>query len=182
MKSPLFLSTFFLLLATQLFADSPLRKGDIIEIRLAGVDPIYAAEFAGVYTIDDDGNVNLPHIGLTPASGTLASRLQTGIELKLKEKKIYTNPTITVNIQQGQRFVNVSGYVRAPGRIQYQNDMSVMSAINAAGGPNEYAGDKLMLTRDGKLQKLSRKELTKDPSKDIKIQPGDSIEVKQSLF
>jgi protein involved in polysaccharide export with SLBB domain len=182
MKIKLIAFAFFLSLAASLFADVPLRKGDIIEIRLAGVDPAYAVEFQGVYTIDDDGNVNLPHLGLVQAAGQLASKLQTFIEQKLRDGKIYSHPTITVNVQAGLRFINVSGFVRAPGRIQYQNDMTILNAINTAGGRNEYAGDKIILTREGKQEKLSFKALSKDPSKDIKALPGDSIEIKQSFF
>jgi protein involved in polysaccharide export with SLBB domain len=182
MKFKLLAFAFFLSLTASLFADVPMRKGDIIEIRLAGVDPTYAVEFQGVYTIDDDGNVNLPHLGLVQAAGQLTNKLQASIEQKLRDGKIYTHPTITVNVQPNQRFVNVSGYVRSPGRIPYQNDMTILGAINTAGGRNEYAGDKIILTRDGKQDKLSFKALSKDPSKDIKVMPGDSIEVKQSLF
>ncbi len=182
MKTILFAFTFLFMLGRTLSAEAPLRKGDVIEIRLAGVDPIYAAEFQGTYTIDDDGNVNLPHIGLTLVAGSLVNKAQASMEQKLKDKKIYSNPTITVQIQQGQRFVNVSGYVRAPGRIPYQNDMSILGAINAAGGRNEFAGDRIILTREGKQEKFSFKALSKEPAKDLKVQPGDSIEQKQGIF
>jgi polysaccharide export outer membrane protein len=182
MKTILFTLALIVSIATSLVADVPLRSGDTLEIRLSGVDSQYVMEFSGVYTIDEQGNVNLPFLGTSHAAGMPANQLQAWIETKLKEGKIYTRPTITINLPQGNRFVNMSGAVRAPGRLPYQNDFTILTAIGAAGGPNDYAGDAIFLTREGKKTKYSRKALSKDPEKDIKVQPGDLIELKQSIF
>lgn len=182
MKSNILALVLLVAFVAPLHAETPLRSGDTIEIRLSGVDAQFVSEFSGVYTIDEQGNINMPFLGQTKASGMPANQLQAAIEQKLKEGKIYSRPTITVNIPQGNRFVNMSGAVRAPGRVPFQNDFTIMTAIGAAGGPNDYAGDAVYLTREGKKTKYSRKDLSKNPDKDIKVQPGDQIEVRQSIF
>ena len=43
------------------------------------------------------------------------------------------------------RFLSVGGAVRAPGRVPYTSDLTLMSTINAAGGASDFAGDKIRL-------------------------------------
>ena len=45
-----------------------------------------------------------------------------------------------------------------------------------AGGPAEFAGDKIRLIRDKKPQIFSRKKLTRNPELDPRLLPGDQIE------
>ncbi len=181
-----FLSLFLalsLIAAPRLFAQSvALRNGDSVEIHIAGVPPEDQQQFAGIYTIDENGMVNLPYIGLVKAGGMAPSAVQTAIQNTLITAQIYTNPTITVQPSAGARFINVGGAVRAPGRVQYTSDLTLLTTINAAGGFSDFAGDKIRLVRKGKIQWFSKKKLDKDPSLDPAIQPGDSIEVKESLF
>jgi protein involved in polysaccharide export with SLBB domain len=71
----------------------------------------------------------------------------------------------------------VGGQVRAPQRTFWSADMTLMSAINAAGGPAGFAGDKIRLTRKQKVMVFSRKKLLKNPTEDPSLFPGDQIEV-----
>ncbi len=174
---------FLFALTAPLRADLPLKPGDIIDIRLSGVDPLFVSEFASpACTIDEQGNINLTYLGKIRAAGMQANQLQTVIEQKLKAEKIYTRPTITINVQTQNRFVIVSGAVKGPGRVPYTADMTIMGAIGAVGGVSDFAGDKIDLTREGKTTVNSRKAIKKDPSKDTKLLPGDQIEVKQGGF
>jgi protein involved in polysaccharide export with SLBB domain len=50
-------------------ADAPLRPGDQIGMRLGGVPSTEISAISGVYTIDGDGNVNLPHVGRAKIAG-----------------------------------------------------------------------------------------------------------------
>jgi polysaccharide export outer membrane protein len=160
-----------------------LRPGETVEIRLAGVPAEEIAQFSAQYPIDDSGMVNLPYINLVKIAGIPMSQAQTVIEEKLKSAKIYTHPTITVSMQATQRFVNVGGSVRAPGRVPYTPDLTLMSTINAAGGFNDFADRKrVRLTRDSKVQVIDTRKISKDPSLDQKVLPGDQIEIPQSLW
>src|SRR6202022_3340103 len=44
-------------------ADAPLRPGDQIEMKVGGVPTTEISAFSGIYTIDGEGSVNLPHTG-----------------------------------------------------------------------------------------------------------------------
>ena len=45
-------------------------------------------------------------------------------------------------MQPQARFVNVGGAVRAPARVPFTEDMTLLAAINAAGGFNDFADQK----------------------------------------
>jgi len=97
--------------------------------------------------------------------------------------EIYTNPSITVNVPMQARFVNVGGEVRMPQRVAYTSDLTVMSALSAAGGLTEYASQsRVHLTRGNEVETVDIRKVRKDPSLDINLQPGDSIEVMRSFF
>lgn len=177
----------FLLVAVSwvpsLQAQAALRPGDTIDIRLAGVPAEEIQQFSAQYTIDDAGMLNMPYINGVKAAGLLPSQVQVAIESKLKADEIYTHPTITILVQAGQRFVNVGGSVRSPGRIPYTSDLTLMSAINAAGGFNDFADQKRVgLTHAGKRDIINVVKVRKDPSADPKVYPGDTIEVPQSWY
>jgi protein involved in polysaccharide export with SLBB domain len=160
-----------------------LRPGDTVEIRLAGVPSDEIAAFTAAYVVDDAGMLNLPYIEEVRAGGLPPNQVQTAIESKLKTGGIYTHPTVTVIPPAGARFVNVGGAVRAPGRIPYTSDLTLMSTINAAGGFNDFADQKrIRLVHAGKVQMIDIRKIRKDPSLDPKISPGDQIEVSQSWW
>lgn len=163
--------------------DVVLRSGDQIEIRLGGVPPDEISQVTGNYPIDGQGFVNLPHIGKIKASGTTQAELQNSIEAAYRNQQIYTNPSITVNVPMAARFVNVGGDVKSPRRVEYTPDLRVLGAINAAGGFTDYADQsKVRLLREGQVILINVREIRKDPSRDIPLKPGDSIEVPQSFW
>lgn len=181
------LASLFVLLSLALvrgaFAQAVLRAGDTIEIRLAGVPTEEIVSFSAQYTIDDQGSINLPYINAVKIGGLAPSQAQTVIENKLKADEIFTHPSITIGMQTGQRFVNVGGSVRAPGRIPYTSDLTLMSSINAAGGFNDFADQKkVRLVHEGKAQIIDTRKIRKDPSLDPKVFPGDQVEVPQSWY
>lgn len=159
-----------------------LRNGDSVNIRIANVPPEDVAQFSAVYTIDEAGMINLPYIGMVKAAGSPPSKVQLEIQNELIAKQIYTNPTVLVDPPAASRFVSLSGAIRAPGRIPYTSDLTLQSTISAAGGPSDFAGDRIKLTRGGKIFYFSRKALEKDPSKDIPINPGDQIELVETWW
>jgi len=160
----------------------PLRNGDTVDIRIANVPPEDIQQFDGSYTVDESGMINLPYIGMVKAGGLAPSQVQTMIQNQLVSAGIYTMPTVTVSPPPGARFISVGGQVRAPGRVPYSADLTLMTTISAAGGPSDFAGDRIRLVRGGKVQFFSRKRLEKDPSKDPQVEPGDQIEIMQSWF
>lgn len=140
------------------------------------------AQWTAQYTIDQDGNLNLPYINQVRAGGLPPHEVQALIESKLRGEKIYTQPTISI-IQNQSRFVNIGGQVRSPGRIPYTSDLTLLSAINAAGGVNDFADQKkVQLVQGNKVTIFDLRELRKNPKLDIPIYPGDKIEVPKSWY
>ena len=163
--------------------DAVLRPGDQIEIRLGGVPSEEVSQVTGVYTVDGDGFINMPHIGKVRAAGATQSQLQSAIESTYKSQQIYTNPSITLAVPNAARFVDVGGDVRSQQRVPFTADLTVLGAITAAGGFTEYADQsKVKLLRDGKVTIINIKDVRKDPSKDLKLKPGDKIQVPQSFW
>ncbi|MGC1480939.1 MAG: polysaccharide biosynthesis/export family protein, partial [Chthoniobacterales bacterium] len=160
-----------------------LRTGDIVEIRLGGVPPDETVQINGTYTVDSTGNVNMPQIGPVRALGQTQQALQSEIESRYRATGIYTTPTISVSVPLEARFVNVGGEVRLPQRISYTTDLTILAAINAAGGFTEYAAqNRLRLVRGGKVLKVNVKLIRRNPGLDIVLEPGDTIEVMRSFF
>ncbi|MEI6032686.1 MAG: polysaccharide biosynthesis/export family protein [Verrucomicrobiae bacterium] len=163
--------------------DAALRAGDQIEIRIGGVPSEDISQITGIYTVDGDGYINMPHIGKVHAAGATQSQLQGSIESAYKSQQIYTNPSITLAVPNAARFVEVSGDVRAPQRVPFTADLTVLGAITGAGGFTEYADQsKVSLTSEGKVFLVNVKDVRKNPAKDIKVKPGDKVYVPQSFW
>ena len=163
--------------------DVLLRSGDQIELRLGGVPPQEIEQISGQYQVDGQGFLNLPHIGKIRAAGLAQAELQTTIEAAYRNQQIYTNPTVTINVPTQARFVNVGGDVKTPRRVEFTPDLTVLGAISAAGGFTEFADTtKVRLLRDGHASLVNIKEIRKDPSKDPRLKPGDTLEVPQSFW
>lgn len=160
-----------------------MRSGDNIEIRIGGVPFEEISQVTGAYTIDTSGFVNMPHIGRIKAAGLTQDELQLAVEKSYRDNEIYTRPTITVNVPMQTRLVNVGGEVRMPQRISYTPDLTILGAISAAGGFTEFANQRrVRLLRGNTVTEVDIRRVRRDPSQDIVLQPGDSIEVSRSFF
>lgn len=164
-------------------SDVTFRVGDSLELRIGGVPSEETQLITGTYTVDGEGFVNLPHIGKVRAAGLDQAQLQRAIESAYRSGEIYTNPSITITVPTVARFVNVSGDVRTPRRVEYTTDLTVLGAISAAGGFTEYADQrKVRLLRAGKVRMVDVKAVRANPALDITLLPGDQIEVPQSFW
>ena len=164
-------------------ANSALRPGDSFEMRLTGVDPTVLQEIANIqYSVGSDGTVNIPLIGKMKAGGLSSTQLQDTIQNRYIADKIFTRPIVIITVQQQgatQRTVSVSGGVRQPGRQAWAADMTLCSAIAAAGDPDDFAtGKGIRIIREGQIfGTYNKKDLDKDPAKDPKLLPGDQVVV-----
>jgi polysaccharide export outer membrane protein len=160
-----------------------LRVGDPVELKISGVPAEEQAQVNNMYTVDASGTVNLPYINKVRAEGMTPAQLASTIEGAYRSAKIYTNPTITILMQPTARFVNVGGAVRTPSRVPFTEDMTLLTAINAAGGFNDFADQKrVRLLRGKDAKQYDVRQFRRDPSQDIKLEPGDRVEVPQSFF
>jgi polysaccharide export outer membrane protein len=108
------------------------------------------------------------------------STLQRSIEQTYVTQDIYTRPTVTVSIDAGDaattRLVYVVGGIKGNGTVAYTNGMTMLKAISAAGGFSPFAKpSKTKLIRGGQTYEVNLKDISSDPSKDMKLQPEDQI-------
>jgi protein involved in polysaccharide export with SLBB domain len=174
---------FFLAFATGAFAQATLRVGDPVEVKIGGVPQEDQLQVNNTYSVDAGGAVNLPYIGKVHAEGMTPAQLARSIEENYRSSKIYTNPNIIINMQPMSRFVNVGGSVRNPSRVPFTEDMTLLTAVNAAGGFNDFADQRhVRLLRGSEATVYDVRRFRKDPSQDVRLRPGDRIEVPQSFF
>ena len=157
-----------------------LRAGDAFDMRLTGMPADIVADIVGIrYTVGPDGTVNIPLIGKMRAGGLNATQLEDAIQAKYMADKIFTKPTVIINVEQGARIISISGGVKNAGRQQWTSDMTLYSAIGGASGLGEFTSGKgIRIIREGKIfGTYNYKDITKDPSKDVKLFPGDQVTV-----
>ena len=183
MRRPLAFLSILFALALSAHGQATLRVCDPLELKISGVPSDEQAQVNNIYTVDAAGMVNMPYINKVKAEGLTPAQLASEIEGTYRSGKIFTNPTITIVMAPTARFVNVGGAVRTPSRVPFTEDMTLLTAINAAGGFNDYADQRKVRVLRGQSVKIyDVRESRRDPSRDIKLQPGDRVEVPQSFF
>lgn len=162
-------------------AVATLRMGDVFEMRLSGMPQEYATEFALQYTVGQDGTINVPLIGEVKAAGLTSTQLERTIQTRLVSGKIFTQPTVIINIASVARYVSISGGVRSPQRLQWTADLTLSSAIGNCQGISDFGSDKgIQIIRGSKIVGVyNLKDIRKDPSKDPQLLPGDQVLVRE---
>ena len=157
-----------------------LRPGDEIAVRLDAGPSQQAAGPASDVIVDEDGEISMPLVGRIKAAGLTPSELAEHIEANYVPR-YYVRCTATVIVSQ--RFFYVGGEVHNPGRFLWSEDISLLKAINTAGGFSDYANRrKVQLIRGKEQQEFDCEELQRNPSKDVLIHPGDTITIPRSIF
>lgn len=162
-------------------AQAQIKPGKAIQITISGVPPEEKSRFDVLYPVSDDGMINMPFIGKIRVEGLKAENLATLLQRKYREAEIYTNPTFQVIDSDAKRIDNqiviVGGYVGGPGPKGYFDGMTLWQAIQSAGGATEFGSMKRVeLTRDGEVRVY---DCTEHVNKQVKLQPGDTINVPQ---
>ena len=124
--------------------------------------------------IREDGKITLPFNITIQAAGKTAGQLQEDIR-KEYVPKYYNYLTVTVKAEE--RFYYVGGEVKVAGRIQYLGDMTVLRAIDTAGGFTDFANRKnIELTRGtGEKIAINWFKAVKDPGLDKPVYANDQV-------
>ncbi len=152
------------------------RPGEIFELRMTGMPAEDALPYAQQFTIGGNGLINIPLGGPLKAASLTQSQLENAIVKLLLDKKIFTRATATISVAAQSRVVTVGGQVRAPQRMMWTMDLTLNSAISAAGGTADFASNKIKLTRGGTVTFFSKKDLEKNPAQDPRLLPGDRVD------
>jgi polysaccharide export outer membrane protein len=126
--------------------------------------------------------ITLPLLGDIPAAGLTPSQLATNLTERLK--KYITDPTVNVSVLQvNSRRIYFYGEVNRPGPMPLAPAMTILQAIDTAGGLTPYAHKKkiyILRGESGKQQKLFfdySKAIKSGDMQGITLLPGDSIVV-----
>ena len=185
MKSNILKSIFTCLLALVAIAApvlAQIESGKSIQITISGVPNEEKGKIDSIYPVSESGTVNLPFIGRIQASGKSPESLATAIQNAYKNAEIYNNPTIqvistAVGGSVDQEMVHVGGQVRRTGPVNFQKNLNIYQAVQAAGGATEFGSLKrVKLYRGGKTMTY---DLTNAQFKRVPLQPDDTIEVPQ---
>ena len=134
------------------------------------------------YTVDEDGNVNFPHVGKIQVGGKTRREAELYIETLLKSQNLVNDASVTVQLQS--QTYNVLGEVGHPGRFAItKDDFTIFDAIGSCSDLTTMGkrnNIKVLRTEDGK-QKVYEIDLTSAKSvlasPVFYIQKGDVIYV-----
>ena len=163
-------------------AGSTLGAGDVIEVRV-----YREPDISGVYQVGSEGDVVFPLCqrvvvnGLTPnaAADRFRDCLAAGF---------IRDPQVTVVVKEyNSKKVFVFGEVQKPGSFTYQDGMSIVQAVTAAGGfTRSAAKNATSVTRRVKGQEVRMSVQVQDialgKAPNFTLEPGDIVFVPESLF
>ncbi|WP_300617476.1 XrtA/PEP-CTERM system exopolysaccharide export protein [Dokdonella sp.] len=139
-----------------------------------------------------DGMISVPLVGDVQAGGRTAEEI--GADIKGKLAAFVREPQVTVIVDQLRSHeylsrVRVTGAVRTPISVPYRQGMTVLDAVLAAGGTNEFAAaDRTELYRKDKAGtrsyaiRLDRILQKGDLGTNYEARPGDVITVPERAF
>jgi polysaccharide biosynthesis/export protein len=128
--------------------------------------------------VPESGIIDLPYIGSIRAVGASPAYLTSEIERRLKGKSQFAQALVTLE-RGAARSVILSGDVKQPGRLLLTaSEERLLDAVALAGGPEGRTADTLVrLTRGGTTQQIRMDQLTPDSAFNVRLAPGDRIEL-----
>ena len=179
MKATLFLA--MILTASPVLAG--LEPGDTVKISLRGVDGEEQQKVNGEYRVGESGTISMPLLEKpVTARGLNAEQLARAIEAAYRAEEIYTKPSIQAEVLKGKEIdpneaiVSIGGQGRRAGETTFRKGMTVIQALDAAGGRNDFGSRNVILLRGGKQYCLDFQKLK---HKNIELLPNDSLQVEQ---
>lgn len=167
-------------LLTLISASAALQPGDKVQVTIRGIDPAEQQKINGEYRIGENGGVRLPLLAApVPARGQQADQFARSAEKAYRDGGIYTQPAIEVEVLRGVdqdaiAVITVGGQVRGAKEIPHRKNMTLLQAIDGAGGRNEFGGRNVLLFREGKQYVLDFNNLA---HKNTPLKPGDTLQV-----
>jgi len=166
-------------------ADNPggsslLRVGDSVTISFSDTPQVIQPLTT---TIGEDGRLTGLPLGVSvQAAGKTPTQVQEDIQ-KAYVPRYFRN--FTANVKADLRVYFVGGEVRLPNRQTYAGDMTVLRAIDTAGGFTDFANRKKIELRraNGKSFTINAEKARKDLKLDLPVYPNDQVWVpKKGLF
>ena len=150
-------------------------------------------ELSSKVQVRPDGRITTPLINDMPAVGKTPAMLSEDMRLALGE--YIKDPIVSVIVENFSgtysQQVRIVGATEKPASLAYRANMTLLDAMIAVGGLNQYAaGNRARLIRydrhTGKQTEYNLKIATLlksgDPSANVRLQPGDVIIIPESMF
>ena len=148
-----------------------LGPGDTVRILLYGDN-----EFSGEFTVQQNGDIDVPLIGDQQAKGLSISEFKENIFNRLANG-YYRDPRLTVEIINYRPFYIV-GEVKNPGQYPFAPGLDLTRAVAIAGGYTYRAN-----TKHAAIQRENMTGAAKIRIEDgVKLQPGDTIKILERFF
>ncbi|MGN6374548.1 MAG: XrtA/PEP-CTERM system exopolysaccharide export protein [Sphingomonas sp.] len=150
-------------------------------------------ELSAKVQVRPDGRITTPLVSDMPAVGKTPAMLADDMKIALAQ--YIKDPIVSVIVDNFQgtfsQQIRIVGATEKPASIPYRAGMTLLDAMIAVGGLNQYAaGNRARLIRydkaTGKQKQygLRLSSLLKDgnPDANVKLQPGDVIIIPESMF
>jgi protein involved in polysaccharide export with SLBB domain len=154
-------------------AEYVLGPGDEVRVQIWG-----AVDFAGNQTLDRNGQISLPKIGVINLNGVQVKNLET--TLRKQAGTVFNNIQLNASLGKLRGItVYVVGQAQQPGTYNLNSLSTLVNAVFASGGPGVNGSMRaIQLKRGG--QTVTTLDLYDfiaqgDKSKDAPLQPGDVI-------
>jgi polysaccharide export outer membrane protein len=151
------------------------------------VDVFGEKDFSREFKVEANGDITYPFLGAVKVGGMATSEAESKLKDMLAQDYL-VDPQVTVTVKEyRKRIVTVMGEVTKPGAFDLPGEQkwTIIDAIGQAGGPTKAANRKrIQFTRRGKTQefKLEDLQLITEPEKVIWLEPGDSVNVPQTVW
>jgi protein involved in polysaccharide export with SLBB domain len=159
--------------------------GDVLEVVVLGEDKLPKD-----YEIQPDGSLDFPYTAKSIKVAGLEPRaIANAIRDQLVEAKFLVSPQVQVKVKAfNSKKIQIIGQIAKPGPLPYQDGMTLVQAISAAGWFTPLADtNHVQLIRIVNGTKsvnaiVSVDAITDNARADVKLQQGDTIKVDQRLF
>jgi len=161
--------------------------GDVLEVVVLGEDKLPKD-----YEIQPDGSLDFPYTATSIKVAGLEPRaIANAIRDQLVESKFLVSPQVQVKVKAfNSKKIQIIGQITKPGPLPYQDGMTLVQAISAAGWFTPLADTnhvQLIRIVHGETNKsvnaiISVDAITDNARSDVKLQQGDTIKVDQRLF
>ncbi len=158
--------------------------GDVLEVIVVGEDKLPTE-----YEVQPDGTLAFPYVEPLKVAGLEPREIATSLRDALIEAKFLVSPQVQVKVKAyNSKTIQVIGQVAKQGPLPYQDGMTLVQAIAAAGWFTPLADTnhvQVIRQVEGKGTVnaiVSVDAITDNVRPDIKLQQGDTIKVDQRLF
>jgi len=158
--------------------------GDVLEVFVVGEEKLPRE-----YEIQPDGSLDFPYTKGIKVAGLEPREIASAIRDQLVEAKFLVSPQVQVKVKAfNSKKVQIIGQVTKPGPLPYQDGMTLVQAISAAGwftplaDTNHVQVIRVVSGNKSVNAIVSVDAITDNNRADLKLQQGDTIKVDQRLF